>query len=217
MNTLKSAAVICAVCLLEANCRLPALNSTAPEKRKQVAYAHLKHSAFDFLGMPWKELTLSEAHEFYFVDANVLTNGQCLSGARLFSWQYFVLRKGSAVAEIHLNADERTGPLLNVLGMSAGPLVVAMYEASKVVEAHPPVKKMNYELRLLNAPSLHFAAVWVHWNSDDILIPVDAVGLLPKGLPPNRTYSEADVIKVLKPIAEQTIKAFREAPPNAVQ
>jgi hypothetical protein len=69
------------------------LNSKVPEEGKQIAYEHLKKSGPGFLEMPLKELTLSDPHEFCFIDLDVIANGKLLSEARLSSWQYHVLRK----------------------------------------------------------------------------------------------------------------------------
>jgi hypothetical protein len=115
-----------------------------------------------------------------------------------------------------LNANEKAGPLLNVLRISTGPNVGGWFEASKEAEKLPPVKEMNYELRVLYAPTVHFYAVWLHRKADDIMIPLDPGSLLPNELVPNRAYSEDEVSKILQPIAEERIKAVRNAGPTAV-
>ncbi len=216
VNLAKTLAVLCAFVFFEGRCHAAILNAKPPEQGLQIAYGHLKKSASDFLEMPLKELRLADPRRSYLIGADEIANGQLLSGARQFSWQYLVLQREKPVAEIHLNANERAGPLLKVMRVSRGPLVDAFSEASEQAAELPQVKVANYELRLLNAPSVHFYAIWLHRASDDILIPLNPSGLLPKELVRNRAYSEPEVLKVLTPIAEETIRTFRKAAPNAV-
>ena len=76
-------------------------------------------------------------------------------------------------------------------------------EALRMAEALPQVKKQDYELRFLDIPAVYFVAVWLHAESDDILIP------LPPAFGRWSAYqpcSESDMIKLLKPEAKKVLK-----------
>jgi hypothetical protein len=108
----------------------------------------------------------------------------------------------------------RGGGALKVISLTRGPFTEATLEALSVAEKMPIVAKAKYELRFLKAPAVYFAALWLHGEKQDVLIPmVDPPG----GLKKNRAYSEEQVIKALRGIAQQNQNFhdnFREPRPK---
>ena len=185
----------------------------APEGGKEIAYRHLGKVP----GLVRKirpepvsvrEMTLSAPHQRYGALVDDLARGELLSKARLSTWRYLVLHEGVGIADVTLNQD------LTFNGVSASILHEATLIALREAEKLPQVKEKDYELRFLEVQGAHFLAIWLHGKSEDILIPVADRFISP--LKANKAYSEAEVIKVLKPKAEETIEKFKKAGPNAV-
>ena len=71
----------------------------------------------------------------------------------------------------------------------------------RMAENWPQVKSQDYEVRYLTVLNFSFAAIWLHGKSDDILVPLPPVyGRKLTGYQP---YSERQLVKALKPEAEQ--------------
>ena len=57
--------------------------------------------------------------------------------------------------------------------------------------------KQPYEIRVLEAPALAFAALWLHGAERDLVLPLEGVA----GLAAQKPYTPAQVLAVLQPIA----------------
>jgi hypothetical protein len=101
------------------------------------------------------------------------------------------------------DTDAKTGKALRFGGLFETCFSKETLEALRMAEALPQVKKQDYELRFLDIPVVYFVAVWLHAESDDILIP------LPPAFGRWSAYqpcSESDMIKLLKPEAKKVLK-----------
>ena len=194
-------------------------NPPPPEGGKEIAYRYLAPVPGlmrDRKEAPVSvnEMALSAPHQSYHGGLDDLAKGELLSKARLFTWRYLVLHGEKGIAEVRLNADEKAGRLLQFNYVSASVLPEATLIALREAEKLPQVKEKDYELRFLEVRSAHFWAIWLQRESEDILIPINDRFISP--LKANKAYSEAEVIKVLKPKAEETIEMFKKAGPDAV-
>lgn len=218
--------LLCAFSLISPDGAAAILHPPPPDGGKEIVYAELKdmvenpgvvlggRRAPDFLPVPLKEVALSDPHQSYWLGLNELAEGKLLSKARPVYWRYLVLHGQKAVAEVNLNADENRGPLRFSSMSAEDPLSDATFVALRKAEKLEQVKTKDYQLRLLNAPHpLDFVALWLQRDSEDILIPLRSFN---KDLEVNRAYSEADVIKILKPIAEKKIQSIKKTGPNVV-
>ncbi len=168
--------------------------------------------------MRLEKVSHSEPHAVYYVPLDALAQGKLLDAATQTSWRYLLVQDDEPIAEAELSAGTtsakgakgvkraRAKPL-QFLGLTHGPFTAATVEALHAAERMPKVAAANYDMRLLKIPAVYLAALWLHADNDDILIPM---GNPPGGLKKNRPYTEKAVIKALQPVVEQT-KQFHDA------
>jgi hypothetical protein len=190
-------------------CNAAIVYPKAPDGGRQIVYKYLEadskpHNFLDFLGVSRiEDLTISEPYGDYGVDTLTnLASGKLLSTAKLYGWYYFLMNGTNAVGAMSLHPDIKSGKTLKFGELTRG-LVLETTEALRKAEELPQVKKHDYELRSLNNPSILFRAVWLHGESDDIIIP----------LPPTwgrwnayQPYSESQMVKLLRPEVEKKLK-----------
>ena len=168
--------------------------------------------------MHLEKVSHSEPHAVYFVPLDALAQGTLLAAATQTSWRYLLVQDDEPIAEAELSvgssgakagkSTKRAGlKPLQFLGLTHGPFTGATVEALHAAERMPKVAAADYDMRLLKIPAVYLAALWLHADNDDILIPM---GNPPAGLKKNRPYTEKAVIKALQPVAEQT-KRFHDA------
>jgi hypothetical protein len=145
-----------------------------------------------------EELSIAGPHQSYVVALQDIAEGRILSAARPIAWRYLIVQGNDAVAEVELNADEKVAKELDFLGLHESPFANATLEALRLAEELPQAKKQDYELRYLKIPAVYLAAIWLHNESDDILIPLFPT---PKGLKAEQLYSENQLSKALQPAA----------------
>jgi hypothetical protein len=151
----------------------------------------------------FEDLTIAEPHREYFVGLTNLASGHMLSAATSRSWRYLLMHGTNAVGAATLIADGKNGNALKFNDLQHPFFPNATLEALRAAEKLPQIKKQDYELRYLGIPAVNFVAVWLHAESDDIIIP----------LPPTfgrfndyQPYSESQIIKVLKRDADAVMK-----------
>lgn len=165
-----------------------------------------------------EDLSQSDPHPVYVAPLDALVKGGLLQAARQTGWRVLLAQGGRAVAEVELSGKPQRGAkggsALKVISLTHGPFTEATIEALTAAEKLPSVARARYELRFLKAPAVYFAALWLHGEKQDILIPmVDPPG----GLKKNRAYSEEQVLKALRGIAQQNQSFhdnFREPTPS---
>jgi len=156
-----------------------------------------------FKGLRIEDLTVADPYQSYSVDLMDLASGRLLSATKAGGRQYLLVHGTNAFGVAYLTVDEKTGKAMKCTGVSESGFSEGRLEALRMAEQLPQVKKQDYELRALDMPWIAFAAVWLHGNSDDIIIP----------LPPTfgrwdayQPYSESQIMKLLKPEAMKKLK-----------
>jgi hypothetical protein len=165
-----------------------------------------------------EDLSQSDPHPVFVAPLAALVKGRLLEAAQQTGWRVLLVQGEQPVAEVELSGKSQRGAkggsALKVISLTRGPFTEATIEALNVAEKLPRVAKAKYELRFLKAPAVYFAALWLHREKQDVLIPmVDPPG----GLKKNRAYSEEQVIKALRGIAQQNQSFhdnFREPGPK---
>ena len=149
------------------------------------------------------DLMVAAPCEGYSVGLTNMAAGELLSAAYTshISWQYLILHGTNIVGWAFVRADVKTGRALKCYQI--GEPLKGLDEALRIAEQLPEVKKQDYEMRYLDMPWILFDAVWLHAKSNDIIIPLrDHWSRWSAGRP----YSETEMIKILKPIAEKQLK-----------
>ncbi|MGA2556400.1 MAG: hypothetical protein ABSG04_09015 [Verrucomicrobiota bacterium] len=184
------------------NCDAAIVFPKAPDGGEQIVRTHLDAK---LLKVPRiEDVTIADAHREYFVGLTNLAAGHLLSAAKIGPWRYLLLQGTNAVGAAELNADEKTGKALGFRSLQRAFEPEAPLEALRMAEKLPQVQKEDYEVRYLDIAPVLFVAVWLHRESDDIIIPLPNTFGRFKAYQP---YSESEIIKVLKTEAEQKLKA----------
>ena len=194
--------------LLAGNCNAAIINPKAPDGGRQIVSenaSNILRSDPHFLGgYRLEELTIADPYRDYGVGLKDLASGQLLSAAKSGGeWTYLFIHGTNAVGAAGLIADEKTGKTLKSNGLYETDFSNETLAALRMAEQLPQLKKQDYEFRRLDIPAVCFVAVWLHRESDDIIIP----------LPPTfgrwnacQPCSESQMIKLLKPEAKKVLK-----------
>jgi hypothetical protein len=205
---MKPKLLLCLALALSGNCDAAIVYPKAPDGGRQIVIENaseiLRSDPHFLSGFRIEELTIADPYRDYGVGLTNLASGQLLSVAKSGgSWMYLLLHGTNSVGAAGLIADEKTGKALKSNGLFQTDFSNETLEALQIAAQLPLIKKQDYELRRLDIPSVYFVAVWLHGQSDDILIP----------LPPTfgrwnvyQPYSESQMIKLLKPEAKKKLK-----------
>ncbi|WP_248748757.1 hypothetical protein [Pseudomonas sp. MWU15-20650] len=148
------------------------------------------------------KIRLSEAYRGYSLSLEDLTHGKSLKDAKVGDWHYLVFADGVTIADAQL-ADVQGQ--VEFASLNHGPLAAATVDALKLAEQSAQLKGKTVELRVLFISALHVVAIWLHADSEEVLIPIEPT---PKELAVTQLYSEAALLKLLKPAAEEARKRF---------
>lgn len=187
--------------LLTYNCRAAITYPKAPEGGKQIVEKYLDPQLLKPLGITNVErLTIAAPYQSYSFD---VASGERLSAAKPGyggGWQYLLLQGTNAVGVAFLKADDGTGKALKCTQLDGSGFSDGWLEALRTAAQLPQVRKQDYELRSLDMPWLLFRAVWLHGESDDIIIPLpDRWNRWNASQP----YSASQIIELLKPEAKR--------------
>ena len=186
-------------------CEAAIVYPKAPEGGRQIVYEYLRTHPVQLGELQIKDLTIAEPHRWYGVGLTDLASGHLVTAATSRSWRYILLHGTNAVGVAQVSdADAKTGNALQFSGWGETCFSKETLEALRIAEILPQVKKQDYELRFLDSPGIVFVAVWLHGKSDDIIIPL---GLTFGRWNAYQAYSEAQIIKLLKPEAKKKLKA----------
>ncbi len=152
-------------------------------------------------GVP-ANLNIAAPHPFYFVGLKDVAEGNLLEGAILKGWRYLVLRGDETVGAANLVISEQDQSL-QFSHMSHGPFAQNTVEGISFAESLPEVISDDYELRLLDIPSLYVVSLWLH-GSEDKLIPLPPTN---SALEPYKSYSEAELSTALRGPALQRLES----------
>lgn len=85
-------------------------------------------------------------------------------------WRHLLVHQADVVAEVDVRMD--TGEP-RVVAVHQGPRGPGTARALAEAQGLDLVKNGDFELRMLEAPGIFHAAVWLHGTRDDLLIPVE--------------------------------------------
>jgi hypothetical protein len=196
---MKPKLLLCLALVLSGHCHAAIVYPKAPDGGGEIVSNNLDAK---FLGVSSdKNLKIKVPYREYYVGMTNLAAGQLLSSATLGGWQYLVIHGTNAVGAAELNADEKTGnePRFNSLEKPFYP--DAPLKALQIAEQLPQVIKSDYEFRHLDIMH-NFSAIWLHGQSDDIIIPIPLTYAPLKAYQP---YSESQIIQLLQPEAKRDI------------
>jgi hypothetical protein len=207
-QTMKPKLLLGLALVLSGYCRAAIVYPKAPDGGREIVVTNvgpiLGHDTSFFNGLKMENLTVGEPYrEYYVTNLAMLASGHMLSATISRSWRYILMHGTNAVGAATLIYGGTNGSVLEYNDVQQPFFPDAPLEALRAAEKLPQTKKQAYEVRALNIAPLNFISVWLHGESDDIIIP----------LPPtfgrfneNQPYSEAEIIKVLKTDAEDVIK-----------
>jgi hypothetical protein len=202
--------ILCLALVLSGNCFAAIVYPKEPDGGRQMVIQFANY----FVGKnlpPFKgisttiDLTFAPPLQEY--GSGDLAKGELLTGATsgrdgLQIWKYIFMHGTNVVAEAYLEADENTGKPLKCTSLGSSAFCEEIEIALQEAEQLPQVHKQDYEARLLDDRLVSFGAVWLHGQSNDIIIP----------LPPTynrmnayQLYSESQIIKILAPEARRDI------------
>ena len=196
---------------------LLAANVTDLMRAKQTPHGMKAH-------MQPTELQHSEPHPVYIGTLDDLAAGKLLTAAKQTGWRYLLAHGDEVVAEAELTEERRAAKGkkgakstktakgakredLAFASLTHGPFTGATVDGLHAAERLPQVEKADYELRLLKVPAVYLVALWLHGANEDLLVPL---GEPPAGLKRNKAYTEAAVIRALRPTVART-KEFQDA------
>jgi hypothetical protein len=144
------------------------------------------------------QLDAASPHLVYFVGLNDLVEGRILSAAQPTSWRYILLDQENvhAAAEVAIDA---AGEVVGFSHLDRGPFVESTIAGIDFAERLEASLGVDYELRLLSAPSVYFVGLWLH-GADDLLVPLAPA---PRGLEPEHAYTEDEMVIALTELIEQ--------------
>lgn len=150
-----------------------------------------------------ENLTTAAPHQIYFVGLRDIAEGRLLEAAQVVGWRYIIFNgeQPLAAAELKVGAEQGSLEFSNI---NRGLFVASTVEGVARAEDMTIVRDNDFELRLLDIPSLYVVALWLHGDSDnDLIIP----------LPPPRpeleqfvSYSEEEVIARLRQPAMERLE-----------
>lgn len=139
--------------------------------------------------------TLVAPHAGYVVDGDRLLDGAFLDAARRYALRYLLAVEPERVGVAELLPKKKSPSILRLgRGEADSALLAALKEAR---EALANVEE-EVEPRFLLIPELHFAALWLHGPSEQV------VPLLPEpeGLTAGKTYDADEIAPLLRRLAE---------------
>jgi hypothetical protein len=186
--------------LLNSNCGAAIVYPKAPEGGRHIATGSINPK---FLGVPRvSDLAIAKPYRAYFVGLTNLASGHLLSAAKPRGWIYLLMRGANAAGAVDL-APDKTGTKLLFAGLYKSDFSNETREALRRAERLPRVQKQRYELRRLECSAILFVAVWLHGESDDIILPLSPTFGRWEAYHP---YSERQILKLLKPEAKKKLK-----------
>jgi hypothetical protein len=175
-----------------------------PPGGREHVLAALKDTPPNFAEFPPVErLTIAQPYRWYSVGADDVASGRLLAKARSASWLYPLMEGNKGSGNVQLNASAKIE--LAVEGVHQTNFSQESLNAVQTAQQLPQVKKADYELRRLDIAALSVVIIWLHGQSDDILIPLPPTY---GRFEPYRTYTEKQLIDILKPDAQSMLKMW---------
>ena len=144
-------------------------------------------------------LAVQPPHAVYDLRADAVAGG--LESATASGFRYLVEGNGTNIAAAEVHA-EATGTATLLANINFGPFVDATAKALAQVATLPSVQAGSYEVRLLRFSAIALMALWLKPDAGgaDIIFPLAPA---PDGLHAGQSYSEADFLKAILPLAQK--------------
>jgi len=144
-------------------------------------------------------LAVQPPHAVYDLRADAVAGG--LESATASGFRYLVEGNGTNIAAAEVHA-EATGTATLLANINFGPFVDATAKALAQVATLPAVQASSYEVRLLRFSAIALMALWLKPDAGgaDIIFPLAPA---PDGLHAGQSYSEADFLKAILPLAQK--------------
>ncbi len=143
---------------------------------------------------------VTQPHRVYTIGREAILRDVLLSTAVPVAWRYLLVTQEAAVSAAELS-DKGDGGLA-FSEVNDGPFVQATIEALTTAEALDEVQRGDFELRLLKIPAVYVVALWLHSETDDLIIPMAPA---PRGVTAGRAYSADDLLQALRPLALRSL------------
>lgn len=149
-----------------------------------------------------QRLTVARPYPLYTLPAAAVMGEHPLQIARQSAWEYLILDGDSVIGLAEVEMRDAHGNE-NIAFATLHPRGYADAIATRIAEAErlPETAGQKYELRILRAPSLTALAIWLSGEHDDLLLPIDGRDATWKDV--ERVASEADLVRTLRPIAQE--------------
>jgi len=141
---------------------------------------------------------ISDPHRFYYVDPKDIISGSWLARAQPGSWRYLLSRGTEIVGEATLIDTPNAG--LRAGGVSSTHFASKTRIALQKIQDSGRLQNQDYELRYLVIAPLHFVAVWLHSETDDVIIPLPPTWNRMKDY---QSCTENEVTQLLRPDARR--------------
>lgn len=192
--------------LTVANANAEIFAPPAPEIGRQIVQnevrARILADGKFFRGVQFKDITISPPHRWYTVHMEDAVSGNLLSRAASGCWRYILLHGTNACGVVTLvDADGKSGGKPSIGALYQTCFSDETIEALRKAEVLPQIKKRDYEIRLMSDMANAFHAVWLHGESDDIIMPLPpAYGRVT----PYKPYTENELCEIfIKTIEHQ--------------
>ena len=202
---MKPKLILCLALVLSGHCHAAIVYPKAPEGGTQIVEKYLDPKLLNGLRITNVE-NLIIANPLAEYGGGILVTGKFLSTAQLSIWRYLLMDGTNAVVEMALNADKSR--YLKYCWKGKTDKDNNALKAIRVAEQLPQINQHDYELRYLDMMP-YAPAIWLHSESDDIIIPLTDYWSHWKALQP---YSESEMIKLLKPVEDERIKMWKKYP-----
>lgn len=188
----------------ESSCDAAVVYAKAPDGARQIASENaaklLKAHPSSLGGFRMEELTISEPIPNFYVGPADLEAGGFLASARPGGWTYLFTHGTAAAGAAGVIGDPKNPTALRFNGLYETNFTSETLEALRRANQLSAVRASDYEVRRLDCPPIHYVAVWLHRNGDDIIMP----------LPPTfnrwnayQAYSEDQMLKLLSAEAKR--------------
>ena len=104
-------------------------------------------------------------HRSYHLEPSALADLPIRSAAKMTSWRYLLFDGRNPLLTVAISSNE-SGQSTDFLGANESSLLQAFVNGVKFAEQHELIREADYELRLLEVPSIYLSAIWLHSEND---------------------------------------------------
>ena len=185
------------------------VHPTAPEKGMKILTDSLSSLFLDkqvvqhFLkDTNLKDLHVTEPHQVYTVELEEIINKRLLSAAQPAAWRYLLIDNSKKTAVLEADLVENDDGEIQFNGLYQSPFSYSTVKALESAENLTAVRNNDFEIRFLKVPAVYFAALWLHNDSQNIIIPLKES----REKRSQTDFSESEIIEALHSKAIQMKK-----------